>query len=374
MTPRLRMSTHCCRLLLVLVASLVSLAVRADATSKREQKVVVDNDGLVHIPAFAVPLSRYMSEEAKRSYLNQRLHSPSLAEATDVAGERATLDREFYSPLVAQAKTLYPVNIEEKSIGGIRAEVVTPKDGLAPRNANRVLITLHGGGFRVGAGLGGLLQAIPIASVGKITVVSIDYRQGPEYKFPAASEDVAAVYRALLKQHKPGDIGLYGSSAGATLTAMSMAWFQKEHLPNPGAIGLLCESAAGVLGGDSSIMAVPLNPRLGTRQPPPPPISELSEDPESYLSNANLKDPLVAPALSPTVLAGFPPTLAITGTRDEGLSDVVYTHTQLVKAGVDTELHVWEGMWHSFFFDTSLPESKEEFGVVVRFFDRHLGQ
>jgi acetyl esterase/lipase len=367
------MSAHSPKLLLVLVASLVPMAVSAEDTSKPTQEVIVDQDGLVHIPAFAVPLSRYMSEEAKRSYLNQRLHSPSLAPVADVAGERTTLDREFYAPLVAQARALYAVNIEERHIAGIRADVVTPMEGLAPRNRNRVLITLHGGGFRVGAGLGGLLQAIPVAGIGKMTVISIDYRQGPEYKFPAASEDVAAVYRELLKHYKPGNIGLYGSSAGATLTAMSMAWFQREHLPNPGAIALLCESATGGLGGDSSIVAVPLNPRLGTRQLPPPPDSKSSPDPTDYLSKASLQDPLVAPALHPTVLAGFPPTLAITGTRDEGLSDVVYTHTQLVKAGVDAELHVWDGMWHSFFFDTSLPESKEEFAVVARFFDRHLG-
>jgi monoterpene epsilon-lactone hydrolase len=373
MTTRIRMSAHSPRLLLALFTTMVPLAVPAEDTAKPPQKVIVDQDGLVHIPAFAVPLSRYMSEEAKRSYMNQRLRSPSLGPAADVAGERTTLDREFYAPLVAQARALYAVNIEERHIAGIRADVVTPREGLAPRNRNRVLITLHGGGFRVGAGLGGLLQAIPIAGVGKMTVISIDYRQGPEYKFPAASEDVAVVYRELLKHYKPRNIGLYGSSAGATLTAMSMAWFQKEHLPNPGAIGLLCESATGGLGGDSSIVAVPLNPRLGTRQPPPLPNAQSSPDPTDYLGNASLQDPLVAPALHPAVLAGFPPTLVITGTRDEGLSDVVYTHTQLVKAGVDAELHVWDGMWHSFFFDTSLPESKEEFAVVTRFFDRHLG-
>ena len=46
---------------------------------------------------------------------------------------------------------------------------------------------------------------------------------------------------------------------------------------------------------------------------------------------------------------------------------------QLVKAGVDTELHVWEGLFHGFFYNADVPESRDALNVIVRFFDRHLG-
>jgi epsilon-lactone hydrolase len=46
----------------------------------------------------------------------------------------------------------------------------------------------------------------------------------------------------------------------------------------------------------------------------------------------------------------------------------------LVQAGVDAELHVYEGMRHSFFSDPELPESRSAYDVMVRFFDRHLGR
>jgi len=62
------------------------------------------------------------------------------------------------------------------------------------------------------------------------------YRQAPEFAFPAATEDIAAVYRELLKTYRPEDIGIFGCSAGGSLTAQSMAWFLKENLPLPGAI------------------------------------------------------------------------------------------------------------------------------------------
>jgi len=45
----------------------------------------------------------------------------------------------------------------------------------------------------------------------------------------------------------------------------------------------------------------------------------------------------------------------------------------LTDAGVRTELHIWEGVWHSFFSDPELPESKAMYAVVARFFDRELG-
>jgi acetyl esterase/lipase len=81
----------------------------------------------------------------------------------------------------------------------------------------------------------GLVESIPIASVGAIRVITVDYREGPEYSFPAASEDLAAVYAALLKTYKPRNIGIYGCSAGGILTAQSVAWIGSHGMPSPGA-------------------------------------------------------------------------------------------------------------------------------------------
>src|SRR6185312_14600393 len=95
-------------------------------------------------------------------------------------------------------------------------------------------------------------ESIPIASIGKIKVISIDYRMAPEYTFPAASDDVVAVYRQLLKTYKPKNMGLYGCSAGGLLTAESISRFQKESLPLPAAIGMFCSGASYYQDGVSS--------------------------------------------------------------------------------------------------------------------------
>ena len=66
--------------------------------------------------------------------------------------------------------------------------------------------------------------------------------------------------------------------------------------------------------------------------------------------------------------------LFITGTRGFELSSALYTHEQLVKLGVETDLHVWEGLFHGFFYNVDVPESRDALNVIVKFFDRHLGR
>jgi monoterpene epsilon-lactone hydrolase len=47
----------------------------------------------------------------------------------------------------------------------------------------------------LGAVYGRRLESMPIASAAKIKVISLDYRQNPEHRFPAGSDDVTAIYR-----------------------------------------------------------------------------------------------------------------------------------------------------------------------------------
>jgi monoterpene epsilon-lactone hydrolase len=331
----------------------------------------VDADGVAHLPAVEVPASRFMSREARARFIEllSRPAQPAAAQSAGPPDYRAMReeDERKNAPYVARAEALYPVNIEEKVLGGVRVQVITPKAGIAPENRARVLINLHGGGFIWGEGNGARAESIPIAGLGRITVVTVAYRMAPEFRFPAAGEDVASVYRELLKSHRAGNIGIYGCSAGGILTAEAIAWFQKEKLPMPGAIGTFRGSIA-TLGGDSSHVA----PLLVGELPSPGSDSGSTSD-DLYLEDASASDPLVLPINSPEVLSRFPPTLLIAGSRDFTVSSLFKAQSALTNAGVEAELHVWDGMWHAFFFDPALPESKEVYRVVVDFFDRHLG-
>ena len=193
-------------------------------------------------------------------------------------------------------------------------------------------------------------------------VVSVDYRQGPEHRFPAASEGVATVYRHLLKNHTPEQIGIFGCSAGGMLTAQSIAWFDAQELPQPGAIGIFCAGAGEFGVGDAGVITGAFGEDHGGERTMP------------YFEGADWSDPLVAPIDHPDLLRQFPPTLVITSTRDGALGSAIVTHQRLVGVGVESELHVYEGLMHYFFADTSLPESRQVFDVTSRFFDRHLAQ
>jgi acetyl esterase/lipase len=324
-----------------------------------------DSDATVHISNLDVPFSGYASRQARQQWVT-RAHEPKgPGLEKGVAAARAFYGR-FNDALAARMKLIYPVSTESRVIGGVHTEVITPKQGLSPDNEHRVLINLHGGAFAWGEGSGGEVESIPIASVGRIEVITVAYREGPEYSFPAASEDVASVYRYLLKDHQPHQIGIYGCSAGGILTAQSIAWFDHVGLPQPGAIGMFC-GAAGRMSGDSLHIA----PALGAQT-----MQEHFELQFPYFAAAHVAetDPLVYPINSTQLLAKFPPSLLIAGSRDFSLSSLFQTQRALVKQGVEAQLHVWDGLPHAFFVDPDLPESAEVYSVVTNFFEHKLSR
>lgn len=355
----------------MLIAIFSLVAGVACAQGLNAAPVRVDPDGTVHAPAMSVPVSGLLSPEAKAymaDHLRQMQQPELLAQKNGVP--------VFMEPYLARQRILFPHDKTDTKLGGVHVYDYAPKSGVAAKNRNRVLINLHGGGF-MGCFPGcAELESIPLTALGQIRVVAVDYRQGPEHRFPAASEDVAAVYRELLKTYPAQNIGIYGCSAGGMLTGMSVAWFQAHGLPRPGAIGIFCAGAtlsSSGFGGDADFFTGPLgDARPPAPYPPAKPASDSSGLP--YLAGASVKDPLVSPAVSDAVLGQFPPTLLITATRGFELSSAVYTHTQLVRLGVEAELHVWEGLFHGFFYNADVPESRQAYDVMLKFFDKRLGR
>ncbi|MBE1161451.1 alpha/beta hydrolase [Dyella acidiphila] len=335
------------------------------ATAASAQTAGMNADGSVTAPAATVPYSSYASPQAKAFFPKLLAAGSKAPPITAPIGQSRSFYDRMNSDRAARMEKLYPVTTHHETIAGVGTDVVLPAQGIAPANRERVLINLHGGAFLWGAHSGGLVESIPIASLGRIKVITVDYRQGPERTFPAASDDVEAVYRALLKQYKPRNIGIYGCSAGGALTAEATARIIHDQLPVPGAIGTFCGSLTD-LDGDSAYIA----PLLNGQGVPVHPL-HLADIP--YFHGARADDPLVQPGRSPALLAKFPPTLLITGTRDMAMSSVVHSQQLLDQAGVPTELHVWEGMWHSFFSDPEIPESQDAYRVIVQFFERRLG-
>lgn len=326
----------------------------------------IREDGTSEIKTFDLPYSSFASKEARDLYV-ERSKKPLLyfrfKPDTPIAEVRKVMDEEWFAPQIEAARKLYPADVEVTQIGGVRVQIFTPAAGIAPENAHRVLINLHGGGFNVGSMTASQVESLPLATVGRIKVISIDYRMFPEHRFPAASEDVAAVYRELLKTYRADQMAMFGCSAGGMLTGQAVAWFDKLGLPQPSSVGVFC-AALRPFAGDSSIVT----PRLGGVIPPPDARAL------GYFSMEDLGNPLAFPSNSPAVLAKFPPTLFITGSRAGEMSAAAQSAIDLNLAGVEAKLMIWDGLDHAFFMDAQIPESRQAIQFMADFFKEHFGR
>lgn len=334
----------------------------ASASPVIAQDVAVTQEGATTFPALTVPNSDLMSEQGNSSRVEHILKERGLkGRSID------ELNAALFGARLEYMKAAYPdVSIRQDRIAGVRVFVYEPKGVKLGAHNPRLLVNVHGGGFVGCFTECGGVESIPIAAKTGIAVVSIDYRLAPGARFPAASEDVAAVYAALLKTTPAKHIGLYGCPAGGLLTAQSLAWFQSHKLPIPAAAGIFCAGGDPSMGGDSRYTGLVLGDGEAPRTGPGPTPSL------GYMTGTLESDANAFPARDSAVLAKFPPTLVVTGTRDFAMSSAVNLHSRLVASGVDARLHVWEGGRHAFFYDVRVPESGEVYAVVAKFFGDRL--
>ena len=339
--------------------AIVVVALCAKANVAQEKNTATfDEDGTAHVMRVIRPPTT-ISPEAQK-WMDSLRKNVSHDSTLD---ERRKRTDEWRARQSAVAMKLFPVNIEEQTIGGVRCDVITPLETPAA-NKNRVLINLHGGGFNSDSG--SLIEGDPIANLAKIKVVSVYYRLAPEHPFPAAVDDVVAVYKELLKTYKPNNIGIFGTSAGAILTAEAAVRFKQLGLPLPGALGIFSGLADYSRAGDSHLMysLSGLPGEFDIVDPAHPPL-------DAYVGKTDPKDPVLSPLFAD--LKGMPPTLLVTSTRDILLSGTTIFHRALLVAGDDADLVVFEVLPHAFWYHFELPETTECLNIMAKYFDRKLG-
>jgi acetyl esterase/lipase len=348
---------------------IVALAATALTAQDKAARPTFDANGTVHVPAFDLPASELSSPEARAAQAGRaKMPGGAPPNNADIVTVRRGLEA-MLTPQVARMRAVYPVDVADQAIAGVPTRVITPKG--KPFAKDKVLINVHGGGFAMCADACAMLESVPVASAGGYKVVTVNYRMGPEAKHPAAVEDVEKVYRELLKTYKPQHIGLYGCSAGGALTGQAAAWMPAHGLPQFGAIGIFGAGAVRFMAGDSAYIAGYID---GSFPPPSKPGEAKGGDmTRGYFDGVDMTDPVVSAALHPDVIAKFPPTLIITGTRAMDMSPAIVTNSALIKAGRKSTLIVGEGMGHCYIYQPDLPEARDGIQAIVAFFRQNLG-
>jgi len=355
--------------IVLLPAFVIGCSVVVAQSQKKEQKLdpavlvdapvvpqmVVDSDGTLHFGPRTVPPPALESSEARRSYARQMLQRAQTSASR--GGLAAARILEGHMPPVAAggsketALRIYPVEVDgSQKIGGVNVTIYSPKE-IPPKNRNKVLME-----FEMDA------EAIAVASLGQLIVIKVNYRGGGP-SIPG-NEDIVAVYRELLKTHKPRSIGMFGVSSGCTLEQTTILWLPEQKLPLPGAVGLgTCSGGSNP--GDLRYTMNGLDAGLSTAFSGRPPFGGRDTAPRKPGEPP-------ATALDGDIPNGYPPAFLLSGTRDMCLSQSVLLHRKLRNAGVEADLNVFEGMWHFFWEDPSLPESREAMTALANFFNRHL--
>ena len=323
--------------------------------------------GARETPPRTIPVPDTVSPQMRAVIARPFNSSYNLAPQTP-AEWRARVDKAALDVMAAlpQMREALGVTVRPTIIAGVKAFIVTPKTIPSP-NRNRVLLHLHGGVRGLNPGEAGTREAILMAGFASFKVISVDYRMPPDFPFPAALDDAVTVYRELVKTTKAENIGIFGTSAGGSLTLTTLLRAKIEHLPMPGAIAAGTPTVDLTKTGDSLFTNAMVDNVLGTQD------GFIRATALLYANGRDLKDPLLSPIYGD--VHGFPPAILTSGTRDLYLSNAVRMHRKLRAAGVEAVLQVWEGQSHAqYISDITAPETKEYHDEVARFFDLHLGR
>lgn len=243
---------------------------------------------------------------------------------------------------------------KEISVSGgttVHARIYTPKTGKA---IYPVIVYYHGGGWVIATIDTYNSSAQALAEQTDAIVVSVEYRKGPEFKFPTALDDAFDAYTWVIQN---------ASTFKGDSTKMAIAG----------------ESAGGNLAINTSMMARDMGIRKPLFQLAIYPIANSDFNSESYIKYANakplgkslmqwffinyLESPSQANDLSiglvNTFLMDLPPTLIIAAEIDPLQTEGKLLADKMQAAGVNTTYKLYIGVTHEFFgMAAIIPEAK----------------
>lgn len=247
-------------------------------------------------------------------------------------------------------------SVEDRAITAngaqIPVRIYRPESGPAVKPA---LVWFHGGGWVIGSLDGSDFGCRIMANASGCTVISVDYRLAPEYKFPTAVDDCLAVTKWVAENGPElgvdgARIAVGGDSAGGNLAAV---------------VSQLARDGGGPAIAFQALVYPVTNYDFST--------ASYRDNAEGYLlerdsmewfwghylrSDADGASTKASP-LRHTNLAGLPPAIVLTAEFDP-LRDEGEAYAERMRAaGVPVEARRYDGQIHGFFANPAIDDGSE---------------
>ena len=244
--------------------------------------------------------------------------------------------RKFYDALMEGVSPRDDVTFESATVGGVPGVWVHP----ASSRSDEAILHVHGGWFVAGSATAYRHLVGHIAARAGTRAFVPDYRLAPEHPFPAAVDDVLAMYRGM-DDSGIRRIAVTGDSAGGNLALVLASCVAAKAVPAKATLvgaAALSPVTDLTLSGATYETRADADPYFTKQQ-----VAELVH---SYLGSADANDPLASPLQGR--FSGLPPIRIHVGDDEVLLDDSRRYVERAIAAGVDARLDVWTGMPHGF--------------------------
>ena len=244
-----------------------------------------------------------------------------------------------------KAEPLPVTKVEERMIPGPAGEIRLRLYWPNAAGAVPAIVYYHGGGHVIGSLDTHDLIARNLCAGAEALVVSVDYRMGPEHKFPAAVDDSFAALQwvqanAASLGADPGRLGVHGDSAGANLAAVVALMARDAGGPKLRLQSLVYPVGDYTLSG-ASYGKYAQGYGLLTRE-------SMVWFSRHYLRSPNDAEDWRASPIKATSLAGVTPAIVVVAECDVLHDDGESYAGALRRAGVPVEYREYPGMIHGF--------------------------
>ena len=246
----------------------------------------------------------------------------------DLHAARKALDDMMGNAPIAPEVAIEPVTVAARAAEWFRPPATT---------TDRVVLYLHGGGFRMGSLTAYRPFASQLALVFQMPLLVVDYRLAPEHPFPAAVEDCVAGYAWLLATgHRAEGVAIMGDSAGGGLVASTLLAAKRRGLPQP---------AAGVC--LSPVADLDRRSPSYTRNAATDPYfskEAVEQSVRDYIGDGDPRRPLASPLFGD--LSDLAAVLIQASTHETLADDAVALAARIAECGGRVRLDMWPHMTH----------------------------